>query len=60
MSDWHPIETAPKGQHILFFPRIGGRNPLAERVIVDRHPYPYTRKPTHWMPLPDPPTKETP
>lgn len=58
MTEWQPIETAPNGTLILYFPRINGRNALEWMVKVDYHPVHYPRKPTHWMPLPSPPKTE--
>lgn len=74
MSDWQPIETAPKdGTDILVTVGTGGRchvvawldehgEPSAEygwwRVDDNKHG-PYSLRgasPTHWMPLPDPPS----
>ena len=55
---WQPIETAPKGRHILYFPAqrdSRGRNLLMEDIRVDYYPVQYPRKPTLWMPLPAPP-----
>lgn len=57
MSEWQPIETAPDGLHILFFPKQEGRNELSEMMKIDFYPVSYPRKPTHWMPLPPHPTK---
>jgi hypothetical protein len=62
MSDmqWQPIETAPKREMlILYFPPVTGSahpsNDKAGRIDLDLYPVHYPRKPTHWMPLPDPP-----
>lgn len=57
-AGWQPIETAPKGRHILYFPAqrdSRGRNLLMEDIRVDYYPVHYPRKPTLWMPLPAPP-----
>ena len=68
MSEWQPIETAPKGQRIT-----QSGEPRHQMVIVfaggHRFAYqsehgqwygvlnrPLTVKPTHWMPLPEPPS----
>jgi hypothetical protein len=61
MSEWQPIETAPKGgRAILGFMWIGD-GPVTrvlhwdgedEKWLSDGRQY----SPTHWMPLPDPPT----
>lgn len=58
-SSWQPIETAPKGASVLlFFPKVGSnRMPLSAMQKVGRViDYP-SRPPTHWMPLPEPPTE---
>lgn len=56
MTDWQPIETAPKAMMlILYFPPLGGKNALNEMIRVDRYPVGYPRQPSHWMPLPLPP-----
>lgn len=54
-TSWQPIETAPKGECILYFPADGGRLKLAGMVRVDIYPVHYPRQPTHWMQLPDAP-----
>ena len=72
MSEWQPIETAPKdGTHFLgFWPKLecseGENNPCKVRTWYEdghRHnPFEssYTSpSPTDWMPLPPPPTDET-
>lgn len=55
VSGWQPIETAPRGKHLLFFPKLTGRNAMGEVIKVDLYPVDYPRKPTHWQPLPAPP-----
>jgi hypothetical protein len=60
MDEWQPIETAPKnGEHILVFAgnyqyvmRMGsfGFHLITSPATI-LPPY----KPTHWMPLPEPP-----
>lgn len=56
MSDWQPIETAPRDRElILFFPETKTRIPLYRMIRVDRYPVSYPRQPTHWMPLPEVP-----
>jgi hypothetical protein len=74
MSEWQPIETAPKdGRHILVYP--GTYNGVTasparwERDDGVKAPRPYWLRldawsviksrcltPTHWMPMPEPPT----
>jgi hypothetical protein len=50
---WQPIETAPKGDELLlYFP---GHKYLPPMMKVDRLGN-VPRKPTHWMPLPEPPS----
>lgn len=58
MSEWQPIETAPGGYLLLYRPGLF----MPERIAVRRATdwcgpecCPAAR-PTHWMPLPDPPT----
>lgn len=64
MSEWQPIETAPVGKPvILFYPEAKRSRPPFDVIlgkwitvgVVGSTP----RNPTHWMPLPPPPT-ETP
>ena len=66
MSAWQPIETAPKdGTRILAYGLERKRywivdvvrwhqpgNPVHDGFWIGTH---YTIKPTHWMPLPEPP-----
>lgn len=72
MNMWQPIETAPKdGTHVLVWAAnlLHGLSPMAvaeysEHEIEWWHvhdgkfgPYPMRgASPTHWMPLPEPPT----
>ena len=69
MSEWQPIETAPKGfTDVLVFARghilIGHQNNYGDWVCHDRSEDPTTHiyldtaeeaGITHWMPLPEPP-----
>jgi hypothetical protein len=56
MSAWMPIETAPKGKLVvLYHPPTTGRNALAAWYTVDYAPPHYSRKATHWLPVPAPP-----
>lgn len=67
MSEWLPIETAPKdGTQILAFARakLSG-DFFGVTQWADAEPafnsvagwfWEYAIRPTHWMPLPDPPT----
>lgn len=65
MSDWQPIETAPWGHFLAWVPFGSGDGDGAYNLLCknedgnwindngdDIAPY----KPTHWMPLPAPPT----
>lgn len=54
-NEWRPIETLPKhaGDVLLYYPKQTGRNAMSEWITVGTgHTH---RKPTHWMPLPQPP-----
>ena len=68
MSDWQPIETAPKDGTVILAWRDGWVKPtlllwLAHRDLEAPGWCPYERQPirprgsqpTHWMPLPEPP-----
>jgi hypothetical protein len=70
MNEWHPIETAPKDGTpvILFFPNNYWRTDLPVALgfgsedgwyegEADSHSMTaFGSQPTHWMPLPKPPT----
>jgi hypothetical protein len=58
VTEWQPIETAPRGEVILFFPvDTSGKMWLGKMVKVGRvGDFPY-RQPTHWMPIPKLPTE---
>ena len=68
MSDWQPIETAPKthghGLHVLLYvPRHGLGSLIVEGWVNDAHPgSPWVAQnggqiePSHWMPLPASPS----
>lgn len=59
MSDWQPIETAPKdGTSVLIY----GGNPLGPLIarswggsVWSDGSFPGVTDPTHWQPLPEPP-----
>lgn len=59
--EWQPIETAPEDYRelLLYFPKQVGRNALPAITKVERYPCGYPRKPTHWMPLPEPPNADS-
>ena len=57
-SGWMPIETAPSGKVLLYFPErqdANGRNKLSAWMKIDFATHSH-RQPTHWMPLPEAPT----
>lgn len=61
MSEWQTIETVPRGLVILYWPeskpsRGYPGNTLDPMIRVDYAGSTPNRQPTHWMPLPDPPT----
>jgi hypothetical protein len=58
--EWRPIETCPKGTQVLLYePEVAaGRLVLPARIVVGTFPTLYPRTPTHWLPLPAPPTAE--
>lgn len=66
MSQWQPIETAPKNGRIILvaFPILSGA--AKGQMVVGESQWcdggywegfhrPDKEQPTHWMPLPDPP-----
>jgi hypothetical protein len=54
MAEWNPIETAPKGQRVIAY--------FSDGDILLCHVSDWRRDegddywPTHWMPLPEPPS----
>jgi len=59
MSEWQPIETAPKdGQNVLVYNKYGiqiGCWSVVQPEWCYQDTYLPMRQPTHWMPLPEPP-----
>ncbi len=63
MSEWQPISTAPNGVYLLAsrqragMPLIGMMLDDGEFAAYDQQEHGFGRpyKPTHWMPLPEPP-----
>jgi hypothetical protein len=68
MSNWQPIETAPKdgttivgwskenGADILFYGMTEHDDVIEEGWLYHFDFQTWPTKPTHWMPLPKPPT----
>jgi hypothetical protein len=68
--DWQPIESAPKdGEFFVYAPTVGGKRPYSAGnsnvavmvrrptlTLVDAHFQFDMEPPTHWMPLPAPPS----
>lgn len=58
-SGWQPIETAPTGYLLLYYPPIledrYGHGGLSAMVRIERVASTPHRLPTHWMPVPPPP-----
>jgi hypothetical protein len=71
MTDWQPIETAPRdGTSVLVYPPLwNGRSCSVAHYDNDEHAKPFWKRdddmgrstfsravpPTHWMPIPTPP-----
>lgn len=56
MSEWQPIATAPAESYLLLWgPKY--TRPISEYWLGDRV-CGWATPPTHWMPLPPPPTEE--
>lgn len=70
MSEWQPIETAPKDERrvVLFNPHESGHWQFQIGAFWEElggwqydgatPSYSNAYQPTHWMPLPDPPTRK--
>jgi len=61
--DWKPIETAPKDGHFLVWlpaPMLGSNIQVMRAgkvaLIGGQFAFDVEDVPTHWMPLPEPPT----
>lgn len=64
MSDWQPIETAPRDKTPFLALTKGGGHGVAVMGEDDEHPFlckpdgrPFCLHATHWMPLPGPPNE---
>lgn len=61
MSEWRPIETAPKDGALVLVSNTGGSVCIASWSGKKRKYWRYFlggemwTQPTHWMPLPEPP-----
>jgi hypothetical protein len=57
--DWQQIETAPDGQLIIVYSEHGDSDDWWMNVSwrVEGEDADLMSKPTHWMPLPDPPVQ---
>jgi hypothetical protein len=62
VSNWQPIETCPtEGQFLVYMPdeptdKIQAANYHPNVKVIGNHFAFDLTKPTHWQPLPDPPT----
>ena len=54
-TGWQPIETAPSGNVLLYYPAENGKNALREWITIGLGRSARFRKPTHWLPIPNPP-----
>lgn len=66
MTEWQPIDTAPKGVEVLVYGRLkdgsGSYQQVCRYYKTHKHGYKWSVEwmdnclaPTHWMPLPEPP-----
>lgn len=60
MSEWQPIETAPKDEELILAGQwLSGRWEVRNgRWLANRWPFVGFSQPTHWMPLPTPPAPQ--
>ena len=71
MAEWQPVETAPTDTDLLLFGRFGSQRGLYTGIKNARYGWSYSFmgtedvrddyygddvNPTHWMPLPEPPS----
>lgn len=55
-NKWLPIETAPKGCLLLYFPEVRTKGVTLGAMLRIGSVSEFThRKATHWQPLPEPP-----
>jgi len=66
MSEWQPIETAPLEVDVLLYDpskmigvQVGMGYKHPNGLIDWYQTFSYPLEPTHWMPLPEPPTLTT-
>lgn len=61
--EWKPIESAPKDREIILagqWALSGNWDVKVGQYLATRWPFVGERQPSHWMPLPPPPTPEPP
>ena len=57
-TEWQPIETAPDGNVLLYYPPEQRKNGLSEWITIGFGRSERFRKATHWFPIPKPPAVE--
>ena len=57
-AEWQPIDTAPSGNVLLYYPPGHGKNALSEWITIGRGGCDRFRMPTHWFPIPKRPAVE--